>query len=141
MALGRGHAAVAAQRPDHGDAEVGERLAQQLLVVIRADAVEDHASDLDVGIEGAIAVHDRGRRARHRGGVHDQQHGRVQQLRDVRGRGQLTTPRGAVEESHDAFDDREVGAAARRGATSGAISSGPLRKASRLRPGRPEASA
>ena len=110
MALRRGHAAVAAQRPEHGDAEVGERLAEELLVVIRADAVEDHAGHPDVGIEGAIAVHDRGRRARHRGGVHDQQHGRVQQLRDVSGRGQLTTPRGAVEESHDAFHDCEVGA-------------------------------
>jgi hypothetical protein len=110
VALRRCHAVVAAERAEHGDAEVGERLAQQLLVVIRADAIEDHAGDLDIRIEGAVAVHDRGRRARHRCGVHDQQHGRVQQLRDVSGRSQLAAPRGAVEEPHDALHDREVGA-------------------------------
>ena len=115
MALGRGHALVAAQRAEHGHADAGQRVAQELLVVIRADAVEDHAGDLHVGIERAVAVHDRGRRTRHRGGVHDEQHRRVEQLRDVRGRGQLAAPGGAVEEPHDALDDRHVRPGSRRG--------------------------
>ena len=63
-----------------------------------------------VGVEGAVAVDDRRRRARHRGRVDDEQHRRVEQLRDVRGRGQLAAARGAVEEAHDALDDRDVGA-------------------------------
>ena len=109
--LGGRNAVVAAQCAEHGNAEIAERLAQQLLVVIRADAVEDHARHLHVRVERAIAVHDGRRRAGHRCGIDDEQHRRVQQLRDVRGRGQLTAPRGSVEQPHDAFDDGDVGAA------------------------------
>ena len=110
MALRSRHAVVAAQRPDDRHAERLDRLAQEQLVVVGADLVDDDAGDLDVGVEGPVAVHDRGRAARHRGGVEDEQHGRAEQLRHVRRGGQLAAARGAVEEPHDALDHRDVGA-------------------------------
>jgi hypothetical protein len=108
VALGRREALVAAQCSDDRDPERLDRLAQQLDVVVGADLVQHDAGDLDIGIEGAIAVHDRGRRARHRGRVEDEQHRRLQQLCHVRRRGQLTAARGPVEEPHDALDHGDV---------------------------------
>ncbi len=108
VALRRGDAIVAPQRADHRHAERLDRLAQQLDVVVGADLVDDDARDLDVGIERAVAVDDRRRAARHRGGVDHEQDRGVQQLRDVRRRGQLAAARRAVEQPHDALDHRDV---------------------------------
>ena len=68
-------------------------------------------------VEGRVAVDDRGDRAGHRRRVDDEQHRRVEELRDVRGGGELAAARGAVEEAHDALDDGDVRARARRGGT------------------------
>ena len=74
------------------------------------------------------------------GGVDDEEHRRLEQPGDVGGRA-LRGRATAVEQAHDALDDGDVRAAARRAANSGAMSSSPTRTGSRLRPGRPVARA
>ena len=73
-----------------------------------ADPVEDHAGHPNVRVERAKAVDERACRARHRGAVDDQDDGRIEQLGDVRGRGELAAPGGAVEHPHHALDDGDV---------------------------------
>ncbi len=106
--LGRGKGLLAAQDAEHGHAERIEGLAQQLLVPVRGDPVEDQPRHADLRVEAGEAVHDCRDRPGHRGAVHDQQHGRPQQLGHLSGRGQLARPGGAVEHAHDALDDRQV---------------------------------
>ena len=139
VALGRDDALVAAQRAEHRHAERRDRLAQQLLVVVGADAVEDDPGDVELGVERREAVHDRGRRARHRRRVDDEQHRRAAAA-SRRGRSRPAR-RGPDAPSKRPMtpSTTAMSAPAPPWRTSGAISSGPLRNASRLRPGRPEA--
>ena len=106
VALGHLQLGVAGQRAEHRD--VRQRLAQQRGVGLAADAVEDHARDVHVGVERAIAVDDRRDRARHRGRVDDQHDRCMEQLRHVGGRGQLAPPGCAVIEPHHTLDDGDV---------------------------------
>ena len=55
----RSGAAIRVVAPQHAEHGQVDRVAQQLLVVVGADAVEHDAGDLQVGVEGAEAVHDR----------------------------------------------------------------------------------
>ncbi len=92
VARGRLHAGVAAQHAEDGGEPV-ERLAQQLLVPVAADPVEHHAGERDAVAVGGEAVHERGHRARLRGGVDDEHHGSTQQPGDVRGRARWSSRR------------------------------------------------
>ena len=122
--------------PSDRDAERRDRLAQQLLVVVGADPVEDHAGDVDLGVERAVAVDDRGGRARHRAGVDDEERpARCSSLATCAVEASSPRPDAPSNSPMTPSIDRDVGAGASRGARSGAISSGPLRNASRLRPG------
>jgi hypothetical protein len=102
------HLVVASQHAEHLGPAV-ERLAQQLLVAVAADPVEHHARHLHVAV-GGEAVHERGHRAGHGGGVDDQDDGRAEQRGDVRRR-PLRRAATAVEQPHHALDHGDVGAA------------------------------
>ena len=109
VALGRGEGVVAAQDAEHRHAERLDGLAQQQRVALAADAVEDHAGDVDLGVVAGVAVDDGRCGARERGGVEDEHDGRAQELGHVGGGGQLAAARRAVVEAHDALDDGDVG--------------------------------
>ncbi len=130
---------VAAEDAEDGDAERVEGLAEHPLVDGGADAVQDDAGDAQFRVEGRVAVDHRGHRAGHRPRVHDEHDWRAEELGDVGGRGELPAAALAVEEAHDALDDRDVGAAravgeeradqvrARRGTRRGCGPDGPRR--------------
>ena len=108
---GRGRQGVLPpDRAEHGHRHGLHALEEHLVVPIGADPVEDHPRDADRRVESRQAVHDRGRRASRAARVHDEHHRRLQQSaphgRSTRIR---PRPRGAVEQSHHAFDDRDVG--------------------------------
>jgi hypothetical protein len=89
-----------------------QRLAEDRLVPVAADPVEDDAAEPDAGVEGGEPVHQRGHRPRLRGTVHHEQDRRPQQPGDVRGGGEARLDRrvrGPVEQPHDALDDGDVG--------------------------------
>ena len=98
---------VATQTTDHRQAEWLDGLAQHQLVRVGRDPVQHHACDPHARIVIAIAAHERGDGPAHRRRVDDEQHRRVEQSRHVCRRRRLTVD-GAVEETHDAFDDEEV---------------------------------
>jgi hypothetical protein len=64
-------------------------------------------------------VHERRRGTGHGGGVHHQEHRRLEQLGDVGRGGELPVPALAVEEAHDALYDREEGVEVAAGAAGG----------------------
>jgi len=99
---------VAAERAEHGQARLVERLPEELFVGIGADLVEDHAGEVQIGIEGPEPVDDRGGRAGHRRRVDDEQNGRPEELGDMGRRRQLAATGGTVEQAHDTLDHRDV---------------------------------
>ena len=79
-----------------------------------ADAVEDHAGDAQVAIEGREPVDLGGHRAAHGRRVDDEDHRRVEKASDVGGAGVVARGGvgGPVEQPHDAFHDQDVGGVA-----------------------------
>ncbi len=96
------------QRAQHRHPRRVHRLAQQRLMTLRADLVEDHPGQPHLRIPGREAVHQRGHRPGLRGGVHHQHHRRPQQLRHLRRRRQFAPTGRAVEQPHHALHDRQV---------------------------------
>ena len=70
-----------------------------------ADAVEDDAGHVQVGVEHLIAQHLGGDAAGDLGGVGDQEHRRAQQLGKLGGGAFLIETGMAVEQAHDSLDD------------------------------------
>ena len=99
------------QGAEHRHPRRVERLPQHPLVPFGGHLVEDHPGDPHLRVPGGETVHQRGHGPGLRGRVHDQHHGRPQQLRHMSGGGQLTLPRGPVEQPHHTFDDGEITAA------------------------------
>ena len=94
MALVDSQAVVAADRAE--DAQVGvilDRLPKLAFLPRRADLVEDHAGEFDLGIEILIAEQQRGDTARHADRVNDEHHRRAQQFRQG---GDESPPRGST---------------------------------------------
>jgi hypothetical protein len=110
MALGQRHAVVAGDGADDDGATAGaDRRAQPVAVPRPTDAVEDDARDAEPGIERLEAVHHGGRAPRLPAGVEHQHDGRLEPPRELAGGAGVTRRVRAVEASHHALDDREVG--------------------------------
>ncbi len=105
------HRGVTAQDTEDGHVQGLYGLAEHPLVERRAHAVQDHTPDPQVRVEGRVAVHDGRGRAGHRRGVYNEQDRSFEKLRDMGGRGVLPGAALAVEETHDALHDGDVGAA------------------------------
>ena len=129
--------------PSTGTPGRAERLAQDRLVPVAADPVEHHAAEPDGGVEGGEPVHQRGDAAGLRGGVHHQQTGARSSRGDVRGRGEPGSTAGWLAPSNRPITPSTTATSAPRAPcrNSGAIRSSPTSHGSRLRPGRPAASA
>ena len=106
--------------------------------VVEPTRLSIDTSDPQLGVECRVPVDHGGDGAGHRPGVDDEHDGRVEQLGDVGGRGELPAPllpsKRPITPSTTAMS-----APCAPWAKSGPMSSGPERKASRLRPGRPAA--
>ena len=96
-----------AQRP--GLAGARHRLGEPAAVDRTARTVEDHAGHLEVGIEALEAEHNGGGAPRKRPGVNDQHHRRGQPLGNLRRGAVFAEPVGAVETTHDALNEGEIG--------------------------------
>ncbi len=79
---------------------------------IRPDAVQHDPCETDAWIVIAKAAHDGRNGSAHGRCVDDEHHWRVEQARHVSG-GRGRAVEGAVEETHDAFDDQQVRAGRR----------------------------
>ena len=108
MAAGRGDLGIASQHAEHRG-HAGKGCAQQLLVAVARDPVEDHPREAQILVVGSEPVDERGNRPAHRGTVDHEYDGGVQQLGDVRGRPELGRAFPVVQ-AHDALDDGDVGA-------------------------------
>ena len=102
--------------PQHRYAGMFTRLAQHLVVASRADAVEDHPRQPHALVEGRKAVQQRGDAVALSAGIHDEDH-RSPEHRGHLGRGAVGGTGGgrtdaAVEQTHHALDDRDVGVVA-----------------------------
>src|SRR5439155_26989475 len=91
-------------------ARVGDRVEHRAAVGLAAHAVGADAGEIQRWVQALEAAnHGRGAAGR-RPGVHDQQDGRAQPLRDLRRRARVAPAVDAVEAPHHALDHREVGA-------------------------------
>jgi hypothetical protein len=87
----------------------GQRLSQYPFVVRACHVVEDHPGNSHPGVEAGEAVHQRGRAARLAAGIHHQEYGSRERLRDLGRAPRLGYTVDPVEEPHHPFDDRDVG--------------------------------
>ena len=112
MAIPPGEAIVPSQDAEHRNAALLEGVSQQRLVGVRSDPVQHHPGHADGGVEGPVPVDEGGHRSGEGPAIDHEDHRSAKYAGDVRGRrgGPVSGP---VEETHDAFDDEQVGA--RRG--------------------------
>jgi hypothetical protein len=103
---------VTAQFTEDRHADVVECVAQHRRVAIGTDPVQHDAGDAHRTVERREPVHQRGDRARHRGGIDDQNDRRLEQPGHVGGRGSNTVGC-PVEQSHHSLDDQDVAARCR----------------------------
>ena len=85
---------------------------QRLRMPLAGDAVEHHPGDLDVVAMAAEALDQRRDRCPHAAGVHDEDHRQVEQAGKIGGRAVIVG--GAVEQSHHALAQDEIGRARAR---------------------------
>ena len=139
--LGQAHAVGARDAADHGMAERAYRIADKPRVTGAGQLVDHHAREPDAGVVGGAAMHDGGRRLRLAAGVHHEQDRPAGGGGDVGGRaGAAGFRRNAVEQAHRSLAQHEIGP--RRGAPGEARDKGgSIAHASRLRLGRPDATA
>ena len=106
MPLGLLEFGAPGQVAKHGQAGGGLdlRLAERQ-VSRAADTIEDHAGQVQVGVELLVAQHLGGHAAGDHGGVGHQQHRRAQQLGKLGGGAFFIQAGVAVEQAHDALDD------------------------------------
>lgn len=113
---GGAHARVARKDPQHRQADGLDAAADFVRVAHRSRLVEDDTDDVDTGVEGAQTVQRRRDRARGGGDVRDEDHRAAGEGGQVGRRREAAGADPAVEEPHDAFDDRHVGEVGRLGA-------------------------
>ena len=102
-------AGIAGEHPEHRISLLLDGAAHLGGVSVAAGLVEHHARHPHRRVVGGEATHQRADRARGRGDVDDEQHGRVGERRDVGGGGEPVGSQPSVEQPHDALDHRDVG--------------------------------
>jgi hypothetical protein len=90
---------------------VGGGTPQQIEMAAPSDAIANQAADAQLAVEVAKAACQSRHAARHPGCVAHEQHRSREPLRYLGRRPDVIRRRGAVEQSHDSFDERDVGAA------------------------------
>ena len=104
MALGQRDGVVARQSAHDRDAHCLDRLDDEPAMALAADAIDDHARDLEPLVIGGAALDDRRRRLRLTGDVDDQQDRHAERRRHIgRGAGAPSRARDPVEQPHRGF--------------------------------------
>ena len=103
MALRRLQRVRPMQRAQDRHADARHRLADDLLVIVRAELIQNDAGNLHIRRVFAISQRDGRRTLPHGATIHDEDDRRLQEPRDVRRARHAR--RAAVVKSHDAFDD------------------------------------
>jgi hypothetical protein len=83
---------------------------QEFEMALAAHAIAYQPGQADLRIEVGKPASNRGNRSRHSGSVDHQQHRRAEPFRDLRRRTIFAARGGPVEQTHHAFNDRDVGA-------------------------------
>ena len=94
--------------PQNRHSGLGDTVAGLSLMAWRADVVQDHAGHPDRVVEPREAVDDGADAAGDSGAVDHEHHRRLDESGHVGAGGEATRSGGAVEQAHDALDDRDV---------------------------------
>src|SRR5438552_313138 len=80
-------------------------------MALAAQAIEDDAADVELRVECTVAQHHRRGAAGESRGVEDEHNGKAKHLGEMSGASGLAFDRVPIEQTHDAFDQGEVGTA------------------------------
>ncbi len=100
-----GKTSLARHHAKHGETERSKSCTKHSFVPWAADAVQDHACNLNRAVVPCEARNQRCHRLRHARGIDDQNHGQTQKSGKIGSRTHTVRGR-AIEKAHRAFDDQ-----------------------------------